>query len=85
MSHNSKRHRYNAHYMYTQATHEQFVKYRTCQRKRRLPDEFDAIHAAIGHSIKHGPCRYYRCPYCKGYHLTSDVEDLDCFEQDLAS
>lgn len=49
---------------------------RGCARKVRFPDELHAIHAAIGHSCKHGPCRYYHCPFCGGYHLTHKLRGI---------
>lgn len=66
-------------------TYGEYSLIRGCKAKLRFPDEITAIHAAIGHSVKHGPCRHYLCPYCEGYHLTSHVEDLSACEEKRAS
>lgn len=51
-----------------------FVSWRMCGRKRRFADEWEAIHACLEHSKSHGACRYYKCPQCGGYHITSHVD-----------
>lgn len=50
---------------------------RSCH-KRRFPTEIDAkIALASAQRLRHGSarpkdeCRYYRCPHCAGFHLTS--------------
>lgn len=46
-----------------------------CGGKVGYPDQYAAIAAAVRASSNIGPCRYYRCPICKSYHLTtSNVE-----------
>lgn len=45
---------------------------RMCTSKRRFRNETAAIKAAIGSSRHYGkPMRVYRCPVCRGWHLTS--------------
>ena len=54
-------------------TAEEYRRVKMCLSKRRIPTEEQAAHEALEHSLKHGPCRYYECPYCGRYHLTSKV------------
>lgn len=72
----TKKHSFDIDYLFNEAKYDEFVRYKSCESKVRFPDEMHAIHACLGHSVEHGGCRYYRCPYCKGYHITSQVEDL---------
>ena len=60
------------------ATEEGRRRARMCRAKSVYADEMEAIGACIVVSAEHGPRRYYACPYCGGYHLTSRVEDLGC-------
>lgn len=48
-----------------------------CLSKKRFNNEMEAIAACIRVSRNTGPLRYYRCPYCDGFHLTSQIHD-DC-------
>lgn len=75
--------RYLAHYD-PSMSYSEYSRIRGCEAKVRFPDLDSVIHAAIGHSAKHGPCRYYHCPNCKGYHLTSKVHGASFYEEDLA-
>lgn len=56
-----------------------FRRLRMCTRKRGYDTELKAIRAAIRSSEDYGlPFRYYRCPHCGLWHLTSDVDGPDC-------
>lgn len=58
-----------------------YGRLRMCTRKQGYETELEAISAAIGSSWTFGhPFRYYRCPYCRQWHLTSvdEGEDSEC-------
>lgn len=42
-----------------------------CDGKVRYPTEEAAIRCLLRRSREVGKLRYYECPICKGYHLTS--------------
>ncbi len=44
---------------------------RMCEGKVRYPTEEAAIRCLLRRSREVGKLRYYECPICKGYHLTS--------------
>jgi hypothetical protein len=45
-----------------------------CTGKKRYVSEIEAIRAAIVTSAKWArPMRHYRCPACRGYHVTSEI------------
>ena len=52
--------------------HEEALRRKACESKNRYACESDA-QAAIRSCAAHGTSglRAYRCPYCKGWHLTS--------------
>lgn len=54
-------------------SYEDWVRVKSCPSKVRFADELDAISAAIGVSLSHGPARAYRCERCGGYHVTTRV------------
>lgn len=48
---------------------------RMCRGKAVYADDWEAIHGAICASRSSGRAyRIYRCPYCRGYHLTTETE-----------
>lgn len=51
--------------------HEQHLRYKACERKKRYASEGDAK-LAIRDCERHGSrdLHCYRCPYCNGWHLT---------------
>lgn len=57
-----------------------YIHVKTCLSKLRYEDEFDVIDACISLSRKYGPCRYYECPDCGGFHITTQVEDLNEYQ-----
>jgi hypothetical protein len=49
-----------------------------CTGKKRYRTDIEAINAAIKTSFKWGkPMRHYRCPHCNGYHVTSEIRNLE--------
>ena len=47
------------------------IDHKTCGSKKQYWDETTASIYADKVANKHGkPMRYYRCPTCKGYHLS---------------
>lgn len=51
------------------------VKQRMCYSKKSFPTERLAIKGAIASSMKFGPMRWYKCPICHKWHLTSDTPE----------
>lgn len=51
--------------------HEEALRYKACERKRRYASEAEAK-LAIRDCERHGSrdLHCYRCPYCDGWHLT---------------
>lgn len=51
--------------------HEEVLRYKACERKKRYASEAeakDAIRSCERHGSRDLHC--YRCPYCNGWHLT---------------
>lgn len=56
-------------------SYDDWRRVKGCNSKLRYETEEEVIAACISYSRAHGPCRYYRCDTCGGYHLTSQVND----------
>ena len=54
-------------------TYDQWKQIKCCQSKVKYKDDLSAIHAALMQSRHHGPCRWYHCETCNGYHITTQV------------
>lgn len=55
-----------------EAEHEVAMRYKACERKNRYTTREEALDV-IASCAEHGTrgLSAYRCPYCKGWHLTS--------------
>ena len=51
-------------------------KSRMCWEKHTYHTENEAIDGAIKSSRKFGPMRWYRCPVCGEWHVTSHTDDI---------
>lgn len=56
-------------------TYDDYVRMKMCSSKIRYDNDLDAIAACLSWSQKHHACRFYHCPRCGGYHITSHVGD----------
>ena len=60
------------------AKKEAALREKACESKNRYPSRYEA-QAAIDACAAHGKTglHYYRCQYCKGWHLTSKPQRTD--------
>lgn len=58
--------------------HDAALRYKACERKKRYPTRDDALDS-LRACQKHGSrdLHVYRCPYCRGWHLTHKAPQDD--------